>query len=441
MVEEPVNPEQFFNAISPDQQSAEKYANLARLYLQQQQWQKAIANYRYAIEINPSCSWFYHHLADIFLQVGQWQDAIANYRHAIELNPNFSWSYHNLGNALLKVQQWEEAVSIYQKAIQLEPNFHWSYCNLGDAFVQLQKTDLAIPEYWQSINLLHQNFQEQDAPVIYPKLGEALEQCFQGNINAALAYCRQIIQDSQQSISYQNILNFLQNQKEKWLNLGDFFLQEHFLIAALMTYGIVIEVDPNDLSSWHQFNTILAKLNQLEQQIERQRQQAQKTPQKWLNYEGGIVETISEINLNSEPNSEQVIFSTDHNLDLNQLNELFELVGWFVRPQDQMKIALEHSFLVVSVWYVTAHQKQLIGFARAISDHVFNATLWDVVIHPNFQNQGLGKTLIQYTLDQLHQKNIDNITLFAGAKAVNFYHNLGFIADPNGVKGMFWIPN
>ena len=145
--------------------------------------------------------------------------------------------------------------------------------------------------------------------------------------------------------------------------------------------------------------------------------------------------------MNSEANSEQVIFSTDRNLDLNQLNELFELVGWFVRPHDQMKIALEHSFLVVSVWYVTAHQKQLIGFTRAISDHVFNATLWDVVIHPNFQNQGLGKTLIQYTLDQLHQKNIDNITLFAGAKAVNFYHHLGFIADPNGVKGMVWIPS
>jgi ribosomal protein S18 acetylase RimI-like enzyme len=62
-----------------------------------------------------------------------------------------------------------------------------------------------------------------------------------------------------------------------------------------------------------------------------------------------------------------------------------------------------------------------------------------VVIHPNFQSQGLGKSLIQYTLEQLQLQNIENITLFAGNKAVNFYHNLGFITDPNGIKGMFWV--
>lgn len=62
-----------------------------------------------------------------------------------------------------------------------------------------------------------------------------------------------------------------------------------------------------------------------------------------------------------------------------------------------------------------------------------------MVIHPSFQNQGLGKSLIRYTLEQLQLQNIENITLFAGNKAVNFYHSLGFITDPNGIKGMFWV--
>lgn len=66
----------------------------------------------------------------------QWQDAIINYRYAIELNPNFSWSYHNLGNGLLKLKYWEEAVHVYRKAIQLNPHFHWSYCNLADGLIQ-----------------------------------------------------------------------------------------------------------------------------------------------------------------------------------------------------------------------------------------------------------------------------------------------------------------
>lgn len=31
--------------------------------------------------------------------------------------------------------------------------------------------------------------------------------------------------------------------------------------------------------------------------------------------------------------------------------------------------------------------KRLIGLARATSDHVFNATVWDVLVDPEFQGQ------------------------------------------------------
>lgn len=31
------------------------------------------------------------------------------------------------------------------------------------------------------------------------------------------------------------------------------------------------------------------------------------------------------------------------------------------------------------------NQKQLIGMARATSDHAFNATIWDVVVDPSYQ--------------------------------------------------------
>jgi hypothetical protein len=40
----------------------------------------------------------------------------------------------------------------------------------------------------------------------------------------------------------------------------------------------------------------------------------------------------------------------------------------------------------------------------------------------------------------LLRRNIDNITLFADAQVVDFYKGLGFEADPDGIKGMFWYP-
>lgn len=35
--------------------------------------------------------------------------------------------------------------------------------------------------------------------------------------------------------------------------------------------------------------------------------------------------------------------------------------------------------------------KRLIGLARATSDHVFNATVWDVLVDPEFQNQACSR--------------------------------------------------
>jgi len=431
------------NAMATDIKSAEAYANLGRLYDQQEQWQAAIANYRHAIELNPHCSWFYHHLADVLLKQEQWQDAIINYRRAIELNPDFSWSYHNLGNALLQLKSWEEAIHVYRKAIQLNPEFHWSYGNLGDAFVKQKKWDLAITSYWNSLVILYQTNQEQDFGIIATKLGETLEYCLPETVNLAIAYYRKVIQNSQKYPEYQNVIRFLHQNQESWIKIADFFIHKHFNNAALILYSMALEVYPDHVSIGEKINTIFLKKNHLEQTISLQHQNIQQNLNKWSKYDEGITSdpTVNSFSYPLAVNQQlgQFIFSTDINFDLNQLDQLFEAVGWMTRPHQQMKIALEHSFLAVTLWSEKDSPKQLIGFTRAVSDHVYNATLWDVVIHPNFQSQGLGKALIQYTLEQLRQQNIENITLFAGSKAVNFYHNLGFITDPNGIKGMFWV--
>ncbi|GFY82505.1 nuclear shuttle interacting [Actinidia rufa] len=85
-------------------------------------------------------------------------------------------------------------------------------------------------------------------------------------------------------------------------------------------------------------------------------------------------------------------------------------------------------------------QKKLIGMARATSDHAFNATIWDVLVDPSYQGQGLGKALVEKLIRALLQRDIGNISLFADSQVVEFYRNLGFEPDPEGIKGMFWSP-
>lgn len=138
----------------------------------------------------------------------------------------------------------------------------------------------------------------------------------------------------------------------------------------------------------------------------------------------------------------RVFFSTEREIDLYELEELCDAVGWSRRPLRKVKKAIQHSFLVVSMWEQrNTGQRRLVGFARATSDHAFNATIWDVVVHPDYQGKGFGKALMRQMIKKLRSEDISNITLFADPQVVNFYRGLGFMSDPEGIKGMFWYPD
>jgi len=137
----------------------------------------------------------------------------------------------------------------------------------------------------------------------------------------------------------------------------------------------------------------------------------------------------------------RICFSTQRELDLYELEELCDRVGWARRPLRKVRKALQHSFLVVSMWEVRGKSKRMIGFARATSDHAFNATIWDVVVDPDYQSKGLGKAMMKYMIKKLRGEDISNITLFADPGVIDFYRRLGFLLDPEGIKGMFWYPD
>lgn len=144
---------------------------------------------------------------------------------------------------------------------------------------------------------------------------------------------------------------------------------------------------------------------------------------------------------------EQILFSSCGDIDVYDLQALCDKVGWPRRPPSKLATALKNSYIVatlhsrrVSTDGEVNGQKKLIAMARATSDHVFNATIWDVLVDPSYQGQGLGKALIEKLIRTLLQRDIGNISLFADSQVVEFYQNLGFEPDPEGIKGMFWYP-
>ena len=113
--------------------------------------------------------------------------------------------------------------------------------------------------------------------------------------------------------------------------------------------------------------------------------------------------------------------STD--LDLQQLQSLFNRSAFWAidRKIEDLKIAIDRSEPVVSAWNAT----QLVGFARATSDGIYRATIWDVVIDCDYQRLGLGRRLVETVLAHSCMQRVERIYLTTTHQQ-SFYQRLGF---------------
>jgi N-acetylglutamate synthase-like GNAT family acetyltransferase len=96
------------------------------------------------------------------------------------------------------------------------------------------------------------------------------------------------------------------------------------------------------------------------------------------------------------------------------------------RSLHQLRRMLAGSAAVVSLW----RGKRLVGFARATSDGVFRAVLWDVVIPEDLQGQGLGRTLVEALLASPALAGVERVYLMT-TNSAGFYQQLGFTQVTN----------
>ena len=135
------------------------------------------------------------------------------------------------------------------------------------------------------------------------------------------------------------------------------------------------------------------------------------------------------------------VFSQSKPLDLIELEQLLQSVGWSRRPMRRVQKALDNSLLKVGLWQHDSRFPRLVGFARCTGDGVLHATVWDVAIHPVYQGFGLGKELMSYVLQSLKEMNIQRVVLFADSGVVSFYKSQGWVLEPKGYRCAFWYAN
>jgi ribosomal protein S18 acetylase RimI-like enzyme len=127
----------------------------------------------------------------------------------------------------------------------------------------------------------------------------------------------------------------------------------------------------------------------------------------------------------------EVIFREDLNFDVQQALDLCSTVEWATgRDIDSMRDALRNSTLVITAWL----DRRMVGMARVVSDGVFYATIWDVIVCPTCRGRGIGRDIMQRIIRHPKVKRLEFVALFSAAGKEGFYERLGFRVHRRGMK-------
>ena len=120
-------------------------------------------------------------------------------------------------------------------------------------------------------------------------------------------------------------------------------------------------------------------------------------------------------------------FKENNPVNKDEIIKVFLSVGWNKNPADIIQ-AFQKSF------YITCYDgDELIGFARAISDEYYYTNIFDVIVVPEFQGNGVGKAMMKRILERF-KGTYFFLTHTEGKR--EFYEKCGFIFNECGM----WIP-
>lgn len=122
--------------------------------------------------------------------------------------------------------------------------------------------------------------------------------------------------------------------------------------------------------------------------------------------------------------SRHIQFQDDKScIDFEQLQRLFARTAFWAKTRSlsDLEVAIANSNPVITVWDGAA----LIGCARATSDGVYRATIWDVLIDPDYQGRGLGRKLVETVLAHPAMNRVERTYLMTTHQQ-RFYERIGF---------------
>ena len=126
-----------------------------------------------------------------------------------------------------------------------------------------------------------------------------------------------------------------------------------------------------------------------------------------------------------------IIFSDRNDFDAALLIHLYRQASWAKhRALEQAQAMLAKTDVVISAW----DGLRLVGFGRVLTDYVFRASIWDVIVDRDYQGQKIGTEIVRRILDHPTLQQVELFWLCT--RMPGFYERLGFSAKEQ--TGMVW---
>src|SRR5438445_3716658 len=141
-------------ALEIDDRLGEVHASLGLVKYQfDWDWPGAEAEFRRAIELNPSYAPSHQFFADYLKAMGRFDEALAEMDRAHELDPLSLSINTGVGHVLYLSREYDKAIEQYRRTIELDPNFLQARLWFGRPYLQKGMFREAIAELQQAVSL------------------------------------------------------------------------------------------------------------------------------------------------------------------------------------------------------------------------------------------------------------------------------------------------
>lgn len=131
-----------------------------------------------------------------------------------------------------------------------------------------------------------------------------------------------------------------------------------------------------------------------------------------------------------------------NSITADEYNLLRKSVHWNEIETERLERGLKNSSFIT----VAKENDKVVGAARAIGDGGYITMIFDVIVSPKYQGNGIGKQLIknikEYIKEELKDGESEMVCLLVASGKEGFYKQFGFQERPSGNNGAgmsMWI--